>query len=100
MKQKASIMILAALLLSACSVVTGTPTPTGDAPPIITDSFGVIAEGALVPAQFANLSFSAGGLVAAVPVAEGDSVEAGQTLARLGDPGQNQTALAGAAPGV
>jgi multidrug efflux pump subunit AcrA (membrane-fusion protein) len=43
----------------------------------------VTASGLVVPEQYANLSLPAGGLVAEVLVAEGDTVEAGQPLVRL-----------------
>ncbi len=75
------------LLLVACA--TATPTPTGDVLPVVTGDFAVIAEGRLLPAQSVNLSFSAGGKVVEVLVAEGDPVTAGQVLARL----ENSAAL-------
>lgn len=43
----------------------------------------VIVEGIVVPAQSADLSFSTGGAVAGVEVAEGGLVEQGQVLVRL-----------------
>jgi HlyD family secretion protein len=43
----------------------------------------VIAEGKVVPAQDASLSFSTGGVIGEVLVAEGDAVQAGQPLIRL-----------------
>ena len=43
----------------------------------------VIVEGIVVPAQSATLSFSTGGNVAGVEVAEGDLVKQGQVLVRL-----------------
>ncbi len=44
---------------------------------------GVVADGAVLPAADATLSFERSGLVAEILVAEGDIVEAGQPLARL-----------------
>jgi len=45
-----------------------------------------------VPARQAELGFAVGGVVAEVLVAEGNTVEEGQVLARL-DAGQQQTAV-------
>jgi HlyD family secretion protein len=46
-------------------------------------SGAVVAEGKVVPIQNAQLSLSAGGIVAEIPVKEGDAVQAGQSLVRL-----------------
>jgi multidrug resistance efflux pump len=56
---------------------TATPLPPVESNP------QVIVDAVVVPARFAQLSMSASGIVAEVLVAEGDSVEAGQVLARL-----------------
>ncbi len=69
------------LLLVACN--GGAATPAGTIPPVVTDNFAVSAEGRLAPLNFAQLSFSAGGKVAEVPVAEGDTVAQGDLIARL-----------------
>jgi len=78
-----SFLLLAGLLLSACSsqpepAPAGTETETQS-----TSARGVSASGLVVPDQFASLSLPAGGLVAEVLVSEGDTVEAGQPLVRL-----------------
>jgi HlyD family secretion protein len=59
----------------------------------------VSAEGFVVPAQEADLSFEVGGPVVEVLVAEGDRVEAGQVLIRL-DSSDEQQAVAQAEAGV
>lgn len=53
------------------------PTPVTDA--------GVIAEANLVPAKYSALRFALPGKVAEITVTEGDYVEEGQVLARLGN---------------
>ena len=56
------------------------PEPT--LAPVKADT-SVLADGAVVPARVAVLSFPTGGIVAEVLVAEGDTVTAGQPLVRL-----------------
>ncbi|MCC6453384.1 MAG: HlyD family efflux transporter periplasmic adaptor subunit [Caldilineaceae bacterium] len=55
------------------------PTPL----PAIESAPQIIVDAVVVPARFAELSFATAGIVAEVPVAEGDFVEAGQVIARL-----------------
>jgi HlyD family secretion protein len=43
----------------------------------------VIADGKVIPVRHVDLSLSIGGIAARVPIAEGDHVEAGQTLVEL-----------------
>jgi len=76
------LVVISGFVLAACSG-SATPTPGGDAPPIVSDDFAVIAEGRLLPKQSVALSFSAGGKVEELLVKEGDAVTAGQVLARL-----------------
>ena len=88
---------MSVLLLAACG---GTPTATP--PPTIApvkDSAATKAEGKLMPQQFADLSFSAGGEVAEVLVKEGDAIKAGDVIARLKSDAQ-QAAVARAQAGV
>jgi HlyD family secretion protein len=84
------------LLLTACSSITQQATPT---PQIVltenqnTESeislsgigSGIEVEGRILPNQYVNPAFKASGQVAEVLVKEGDIVEAGQLIARLGD---------------
>jgi len=76
------IVALVALLASGCAGTQAKPTPTPQAQnvPVV-----VSASGKLLPARWANLSFLAGGSVAAVTVQAGDKVVAGQVLAQLDD---------------
>ncbi len=89
---------LLAVLLAACG---GTPAAGAATPTIapVKDSGAVKAEGKLEPVQSVNLSFTAGGEVADVPVKEGDSVKAGEVIARVKAEAQ-QAAVAQAQAGV
>jgi HlyD family secretion protein len=77
--------------LAACGTPT-TATPVAEATPLPANA--VIAEGHLVPARDAALSFQARGTVTEVNVKIGDKVKAGDVLARLGGP--NDAAYAAA----
>jgi|APCry1669189070_1035195.scaffolds.fasta_scaffold00068_1 HlyD family secretion protein len=70
--------------LSACAAPAQSAaqqTPT--AIPAVTADGTVIAEGKVVPADSVNLSFERTGTVAEILVAEGDTVQVGQPIARL-----------------
>jgi HlyD family secretion protein len=90
-------VLLLAVILSACSTF-GSPTPlptivlsnpnSASTPTAVTGSGnnfsgGTTASGVVVPATSARLALTLGGSVKAVPVAEGDKVEAGQPLLEL-----------------
>lgn len=90
-KKEIVFLLIIAALLAGCSgsaQAAGSPeaaqTPEGSAtlPPVRSNS-SVMAEGRVVPAQEAQLSFSTGGVVDEVLVAEGEMVEAGQVIVRL-----------------
>ena len=85
--------ILVAFLLSACAKeeesMTGSEAPLNA--PIITSP--VIAEGAVVPAQDAVLSFESGGTIAHILVEKGEWVEKGETLVRLDNQAQVEAEL-------
>ena len=87
MKNKMNVVwivgLAASLLLTGCSVFT-TPTEEVDIPTVIVVE-SVTAEGNLVPADYIMLSFGVAGQVSEVLVDEGDWVEEGQVLARIGD---------------
>ncbi|KAA3646503.1 MAG: HlyD family efflux transporter periplasmic adaptor subunit [Chloroflexi bacterium] len=87
--------LLAAILLAACG---GGGTPESDATdiPVVVDNFDVIAEGRLVPADSASLSFPSGGRVLEILVEEGESVNAGDPLARLSNFDQLRASVASA----
>ena len=75
--------IISALTGCAAPVVPTAEQPTAPAPaPAVTEQ-GVTADGSVLPAADVTLRFERSGSVAAILVAEGDRVEAGQPLARL-----------------
>lgn len=82
-------MAAAILVLSACSPKTAEPT----AIPADTQPSFMVAEGQVLPAKSLDLSFSVPGQVAEVLVKDGESVKAGQVLARLEDSPEAQLAL-------
>ncbi|MCU0501679.1 MAG: biotin/lipoyl-binding protein, partial [Anaerolineae bacterium] len=73
-------------LLSGCGAAAGTPasgkTAAPTAPAVQADN-RVVAEAKVAPVQSARLSLPAGGIVAELPVKEGQTVNAGQTLVKL-----------------
>ena len=84
------------LLLTACGGSTQTAAPTPQAVvaenqttesdfPLSGTGYRIEAEGRILPHQHVNLSFKTSGQVAEVLVQEGDIVEAGDLIARLGD---------------
>lgn len=76
--------VVLALFISACGgKTTQEATPTPEA----ASSTAVIAEGRLEPIRAANLAFQARGTVEAVLVKQGDTVSAGDVLARLANAG-------------
>jgi len=85
------VFILILALSAGCS---GQNNTANDAPagqltpgaiPPVKSSGEVVAEGKVVPAQYANISFSKSGVVAELPFKEGDNVKEGDLLARLED---------------
>src|SRR5947209_11885716 len=80
MKSKLMLLPILALLISACGA-QATPTPA--ALPAVADNLAVVADGRVLPAQSLSLSFAAGGQVAKVLVAEGDTLAAGAVIAQL-----------------
>ncbi|HEX5837226.1 MAG TPA: efflux RND transporter periplasmic adaptor subunit [Anaerolineales bacterium] len=86
--------ILFVLLVTACAnqpVATSEP----DSEPEFSDS-GIIAEGNLKPERAVNLSFQATGVVEEVNARIGDTVAAGDVLARLSNASQVEARLAAA----
>jgi HlyD family secretion protein len=79
-----SLLVMAAFLLSGCQAISGAGQQAQSTPlPVVTQEPGVISEGKLVPRQYVNLSFTTGGKVDSLDVAEGDTVKAGQVIAQL-----------------
>jgi multidrug efflux pump subunit AcrA (membrane-fusion protein) len=79
-------LLLVALATAACN---GGATPTTSAPPVVVDSLAVVADGRLLPRRSVLLSFTVGGKVAELLVAEGEPVAEGEVIARL----ENSAAL-------
>ncbi len=94
------LFIIVLALLAGCSgaKVAGTSAtaqPAGQIAPVKSDN-SVLAEGKLVPAQEASLSFTTSGVVGQVLVTEGAKVQAGQPLIRLVGNEQLQAAVSAA----
>lgn len=100
MKKRISIglvcILTGLLLLTACGGTTQTAAPTPQAVvaenqttesdfPLSGTGYRIEAEGRILPHQHVNLSFKTSGRVAEILVQEGDIVEAGDLIARLGD---------------
>lgn len=90
----ALVILLLAVGVSGCSLVPvqAQAEPTATLPPVENEPV-VIAEGRLAPLASAELSFKASGQVVEVLVQEGDEVEQGAALARLGDREQAEAAV-------
>lgn len=89
-------VIALALLISACSQEQATPEATTEEIPIVLDSASVLAEGRLVPNDYVRLAFVTSGRVAEILFKEGDQVNTGDVIARLGDREPFEAAVAGA----
>ena len=91
-------MLILACLLAGCGLDwPGQARATqNEAPPAVLAGAEIIAEGNLLPRAFAQLYFNYPGKVAEVLVQEGDLVEAGRPLVRLGEREQLEAAIAGA----
>ena len=76
-------IVFLALTLTACGAVGGQTTPAVEALPTVVDDAGLAVEGKLVPQSYVDLSFNMGGTLSEVLVEEGQTIEAGQVIARL-----------------
>jgi multidrug efflux pump subunit AcrA (membrane-fusion protein) len=77
--------VLIMLLITACSASAETPAEPSVTLPAIIDSSGVTAEGRLEAVRFAEIAFTASGVVSEVLVEEGQAIKKGDTLVQLGD---------------
>ncbi len=77
-----SILVFAVLLSACSSAPTSTPEAAQAAQPL---PAVVSASGKVLPEQWANLSFRAGGPIVELKVQSGDAVKAGDVIARLDD---------------
>lgn len=78
-----SLLMLVGLVLSACGGQAGAVQSTITPMPALKSSGMIIAEGKVIPARFAELSFKVSGVLDEVLFEEGQSVQAGQVIARL-----------------
>src|SRR5512143_2396417 len=95
MKQKLLIALVGlCLVLSACSAGAQGAEPTPQVIPTVIADSTIIAEGRLEPLRDAEIAFTASGIVSDVLVEEGETVQKGQSLIRLGDNNDSQYAAA------
>lgn len=80
-----SLFMIAGMLFTACSSAGNAPAPTQEAIPLVIADDTVIAEGHVEPIRYADIAFTASGVVGDVLVTEGDHVKKGEPLIRLGD---------------
>lgn len=76
------IITATSFVLSACSEQAADNSET-QTEPLVERDFGVVAEGRITPRQHVDMAFSTAGRVAQVSVEEGETISAGQLLARL-----------------
>lgn len=74
-------LTLLVLTLAACGTATATPE-AAPIPTVVADNT-IISEGRLEPIHYTELALNANGLISEVLTAEGDSVVAGDVIARL-----------------
>lgn len=83
MKKVIILLGCATLLLAACGSAPETATPTPAVTSVKQASLSTAAEGNLEPVQSVTLNFTGGGLVTEVNVQEGQTVKAGDVIARV-----------------
>jgi len=88
------VLVLFSLLFTACSSAGSATTPTPEAAPTVVADTAIIAEGRLEPVRYAEIAFTASGVISDVLVAEGEAVTKGQPLIQLGDESDTQYAAA------
>ena len=88
-----SLFFLLSLIVAACSASRTEPTEATAIPPVIADT-SIMAEGRLEPIHFADIAFTASGVISEVFAEEGQSVRKGQPLIRLGDTSDTNYAAA------
>jgi HlyD family secretion protein len=97
MKKLVFLILISALVLSACAQVTqaapGAAATATSIPPVKA-SDEIIAEGRLVPLDSVTLSFVTSGIVEEVNFKEGDLVKTGDVVARLGNQEQLAASVA------
>jgi multidrug efflux pump subunit AcrA (membrane-fusion protein) len=95
------VALASAILLAGCASASASPTAasgssTATPLPPVSSGNQIIADGKVIPLQSASLSFTVGGNVEKVLVAEGDAVQINQPIARLAGSQQAQAGVAAA----
>jgi len=90
------IAVCALALVGTGGIASAKSLATSTLLPAVKDAGGVIADGKVFPQTGAELAFAAGGVVAEVRVEDGQTVKAGDVLARLAgfEPGELEVAAA------
>ena len=95
MKHKLLLTLMSlSLLLTACSSSGQAASATAEAIPTVIADDTIIAEGRLEPVRYAEIAFSTSGVVSDVLVQEGQAVQKGEPLIRLGDESDSNYAAA------
>ena len=95
MKQKLLVTFVALnLLIAACSAPANSTTATPEAAETVAADSTIIAEGRLEPVRFAEIAFTASGVVSEVLIEEGQPVQKGDVLVQLGDASDTNYAAA------
>ncbi len=88
------LIVLTGLFFTACSSSTEAGTETPEAIPTVVADDTIIAEGRVEPIQYAEIAFTASGMVGELMVKEGQVVKEGDPLIRLGS--ENDSSYASA----
>ena len=95
MKQKLlTTLVGLSLLVAACSAPANSATATPEAAATVVADSSIIAEGRLEPVRFAEIAFTASGVVSEVLAQEGQTVQKGDTIVQLGDASDTNYAAA------
>ena len=82
------------MVLTACASSGNAQTPTPEAIPTVMADTAIIAEGHLEPIHYAEIAFNTRGVVNEVLVHEGEPIQKGEPLIRLGDESDSNYAAA------
>jgi len=88
------LIVLAGLLFTACSAPGDAATATPEVVPTVIADDTIIAEGRVDPIQYAEIAFTATGMVGELMVKEGQAVKQGEPLIRLGNENDSSYAAA------
>lgn len=88
------VMLMAAGMVACSGAAPGAPAAQPTPLPTVIVDMATVAEGRIVPREDVTLSFLASGQVAEVLVEEGDTVEVGTVVARLGNREEIESNLA------